>query len=152
MSYQGTPFKGQSVYNHPNNSGHYPQQRNQYQQNQPTFKKSGAKYTEIRKGNFIGMTCVNAWKSSKNGLITVSVMPYNKSDELVESEKGNTYIKMIARVNYPSGIEKVLPCLMNEKTKVISLSDISMCISPNGSGQTRNGKNVTGYFGTFVKR
>jgi hypothetical protein len=126
--------------------------QNYSNQNEQRFKKSGAKYTKISKGNFEGLTCVNAWKATKNGLVKCSVMPYHASNELVESERGNTYIKMIARIDYGMGQERVIPCLMNEKTHVISLDEIGMCITPNGSGQTRSGKQITGYFGTFTKR
>lgn len=149
-NYNGIPFKGQNGFNHPQNSGHYPQQQQHYQQNQQIFKKSGATYSKITKGNFVGLTCVNAWKSSRQGLIKASVMPYHASNEIVESEKA-TYIKMIARISVGIGAERVIPCLMNEKTKVIVLDEISMCITPNGSGVTRSGKHVKGYFGRFTK-
>jgi hypothetical protein len=127
-----------------------------YNNTQPTkeeeiYKRSGSVYSKIAKGNFIGFTCVNAWKSTQNGLITVSVMPYHKSDEVVDGED-NSWFKMIARVHYPSGIEKVIPCLMNSKTHTIVLKEISMCITKNGNGYTKSGKHATGYFGTFIQQ
>ena len=127
----------------------YNNNNNNYNQNAP--KKSGAKYSTINKGNYIGETIVNAWNVSKNkGLITATVSPY-KGSEIVESER-NQYMKMIAVVNYEnSGVQKVIPCLMNTKTRVISLEEIGMCITPNGSGRTKSGKSVTGYFGTFKR-
>lgn len=146
------------------NQGFYPQQQEFYQQPQiyaPTYqappqppKKSGATYTAIRKGNYVGATMVNAWNVSKSkGLITASVGPYNKSEELVTSEKGNEYVKMIANVQYRrTGMEKLIPCLMNLKTKVIVLRELGMVITPNGSGRTASGKKVTGYFGTMTKK
>jgi hypothetical protein len=125
---------------------------NQDNNNQQIFKKSGAVYSKISKGNFVGLTCVNAWKSSKMGMITCSVMPYHASNEIVENSNGtNVYIKMIARIEFPGGVERVFPVLMNEKTKVIAISELSLCITPNGSGTTRNGKRATGYFGTTNK-
>lgn len=123
----------------------------------PPPKKSGAKYTEIRKGNFEGGTIVNAWNKSAKGLVTATVAPYHKSDTLVESSGKtgavNTYMKMMASVKYhKTGVEKLIPCLMNQKTKVVVLQDLGMVITPNGSGRTASGKSVTGYFGTFQKR
>ena len=126
---------------------------NQGNNNQQIYKKSGAVYSKISKGNFVGLTCVNAWKSSKMGMITCSVMPYHASNEIVENSNGtNVYIKMIARIEFPGGVERVFPVLMNEKTKVIAISELSMCITPNGNGTTRNGKRVTGYFGTLNRK
>jgi hypothetical protein len=113
-------------------------------------KKSGAKYSRIKNGNFTDFTCINAWKMSQHGLIKCSVMPYHASGKTVHSERSE-YVKMIARIDYPSGVEKVLPCLMNVETQVVVLKEVGWCITPNGSGTTSNGKNVTGYFGQFTK-
>ena len=135
-----TPNRGQN--NYQNDNSQRPQ----------NAKRTGATYSNISKGNFTGMMCCNAWKSTKNGLITCSVMPYHKSDEVVTNSKGVEYIKMIARINYPSGNEKVLPCLMNTQTKVIGLTELGWCISPKGSGQTAKGKHVTGYFGSYTRK
>jgi hypothetical protein len=135
-----------------NNNNYNNNNNNNNNNNSPQYKKSGVVYSVIKNGNFVGLTCVNAWKSSQMGMITCSVMPYHASNEIVENSNGNnSYIKMIARVSYPSGVEKVIPCLMNEKTHVITLSDIGMCISPNGQGVTKNGKTAKGYFGTFTR-
>ena len=144
--------------------GYYPQPQNHYNRPQvyaPQYqpaptppKKSGATYTAIRKGNFVGATMVNAWNVSRSkGLITASVGPYKKSDELVTSEKGHEYMKMIAVVQFrKTGNEKIIPCLMNMKTKVIVLRELGMVITPNGSGHTSSGKKVSGYFGTMTKK
>ncbi len=145
--WQGVPFvNAPAYYGH---GGQRPQEQ---------FKKSGAKYSRIKEGNFKNMTCVNAWNVSKSkGLIKASVMPYHASVKggsmaLVESKKGNQYVKMIARVFYTrTGNEVVIPCLMNVETQVITLNEIGMCISPNGTGRTKSGKTAKGYFGTFVK-
>lgn len=125
-----------------------------YRQNQQPPKKSGATYSKIKKGNFEGGTIVNAWNTSKNrGLITATVAPYHKSEEVVRSEKGHEYQKMMCKVLFTrSGQEKLIPCLMNIKTKVVVLQELGMVITPNGSGVTSSGKRVSGYFGTMVKR
>lgn len=60
---------------------------------------------------------------------------------------------MLAVVKYDrSGVQKLIPCCMNTVTMVIALSEIGMCISPKGSGTTKTGKHVTGYFGTFKNK
>lgn len=144
------------------NYNQYPQPQGYYQQpqvyapqrQQDPPKKSGATYTIIRKGNFVGGTIVNAWNVSKSrGLVTATVAPYNKSDELVTSDKGNEYMKMIADVQFrKTGNKQLMPCLMNTKTQVIVLRELGMVITPNGSGRTSSGKKVTGYFGTMTKK
>lgn len=119
------------------------------------YKKSGAKYSTINKqgSQYQGKTIVNAWNFSKSrGLITAVVSPYENSKIYTGKKNGNTYQTMIAKVFYHnSGVEKIIACSMNQKTKVIGLQEIGMCISPNGSGRTKSGKKVTGYFGTFNK-
>lgn len=151
MAYQ----KNQN-YQYPQPQGYYPQAPRQYAQQRPADppKKSGATYTPIRKGNYVGGTMVNAWNVSKSrGLVTAAVGPYNKSDELVTSERGNEYMKMIAKVEFrKTGNTKIIPCLMNTKTKVIVLRELGMVITPNGSGYTSSRKKVTGYFGTMTKK
>ncbi len=141
---------GQQSFNGPYAQGHY--QQPVYNQPPPP-KKSGATYTKISKGKFEGFTIVNAWNKSRKGLVTATVAPYHASGDLVTSDKGNEYIKMIASLKYErTGNEKLMPCLMNLKTKVIVLKEISMVITPNGSGRTASGKKATGYFGTMFKK
>lgn len=119
-------------------------------------KRSGATYSKISdtKSKYVGKTIVSAWNVSKQkGLITCTVAPYKGSEVFVGKKLGNEYQKMIAKVFYHnSGIEKLIPCNMNTKTRVIGLESIRMCISPNGSGHTSSGKRVTGYFGTYIER
>lgn len=136
-------YGGNSRYNNNYNSGN----------NQQMYKKSGATYSKIRNGNFEGATIVNAWRSTKQGLMTATVTPYAKNggDELVTSRKGNEFQKMICTI-LMNGQKSVYPVLMNTKSKVIVISDLSLCITPNGSGMTRSGKRVTGYFGSNFKR
>lgn len=121
--------------------------------NQQQYKKSGATYTKIAKGNYIGGTIVNAWNVSKNrGLLKCTVAPYSGT-HIYTNSKGQEKQTMIAIVTYAnSGVEKKIPCSMNVKTRVIVLDELSMCITPNGSGTTKNGKRVTGYFGTNQRR
>lgn len=122
--------------------------------NSKQYKKSGAKYSKITNStkNYNGSTIVNAWNHSKaRGLITATVSPY-KGSKLYTTKDGKEYQTMVAKVFYHnSGVEKILACSMNTSTRVIGLQDIGMCISPNGSGKTKSGKHVKGYFGTFNK-
>lgn len=152
-NYRGGHFDNQNYHNQNNRQimGNYAPP----QYAPPPPKKSGAKYSNISKGKNAGGTIVNAWNKSKSkGLLTATVAPYDKSDEIVTAQtSGKEYIKMIAKVKYSnSGVEKIIPCLMNIKTKVIVLSEIGMVITPNGSGHTSSGKKATGYFGTMTKR
>lgn len=127
------------------NRGGYPQK--------PQAKKSGATYSTIRNGNYKGEIIVNAWnKSRSKGLITAKVSPYKGSKKYTADSTGHEYVTMIAVVSYQnSGIERVIPCSMNVKTRVIALPEIGMVITPNGSGRTASGKNVRGYFGKFMR-
>lgn len=116
-------------------------------------KTTGAKYSKISVGQFKGMTIVNAWNKSKNkGMLTVKVAPY-KNSKVFQNGKGESKQTMIAVVKYEnSGVEKIIPCSMNQETQVIALSEIGMVITPNGEGYTSTGKKVTGYFGTMFKK
>jgi len=123
--------------------------------NQPPVKRSGAVYTVIKKGNFEGNTIVNAWRSTKLGIMTAVVAPYagegKRGLEIVNSEK-NEYQKMICTItNKTLGTSQIYPVLMNLKTKTIVISELGLVISQNGSGVTSKGKRVTGYFGRFTR-
>ncbi|OUS02882.1 hypothetical protein A9Q86_02205 [Flavobacteriales bacterium 33_180_T64] len=127
-----------------------------HRNNKKEAKRSGATYSKIKnvkKGNegYLGATIVSAWNSSKSrGLITATVSPYSGSTKYTSPTTGNEYQTMIAKVLYHNtGVEMIIPCSMNVKTRVIGLSKLGMCISPNGKGTTSSGKRVTGYFGTF---
>lgn len=139
-------------------AGHYPQafypSNQQYQQAPNPPKKSGVIYSKIKKGTYEGATIINAWNKSKSkGLITAKIAPYHKSEEIVTSEKGHEYMKMICELTYQkTGQTKLIPCLYNMKSQRIILSDIGMMISPTGSGTTSSGKRVSGYFGTMFKK
>jgi hypothetical protein len=131
-------------------------------QAQQQYKRSGAVYSKIRKGNFEGDIIVNAWRVTKAGLMQATVSPYNgqdgKGQEIVHSngKSGNTpkeYQKMICVIKNSSlGTSQIYPVLMNLKTQVIVIQELSLCITPNGSGITRSGKRVTGYFGRNFKK
>lgn len=146
--------------NNYNNNSNY--QNGNNNNNSTPAKKSGATYSKINKGNFEGEIIINAWRKTKFGLMTCTVSPYNgkgnKGKELVTSTNRNTgeikeYIKMIAVVKNTSlGTSQLYPVLMNLKTKVIVLQELSLCITPNGRGQTASGKMVTGYFGRNFKK
>lgn len=139
--------------------------RQNVSQNQQIFKSSGATYSKIKykKSNkpdseqhFYDETIVNAWRKTKFGLMLATVTPYagenGKGLKVVESEKA-TYKKMICSISQPSlGIQNTYHVLMNVKTQVIVISELSLCITPNGSGVTRSGKRVTGYFGRNYKK
>lgn len=141
--------------------------RNGNNNNGQIFKRSGAVYTIISNKNgghskFEGNTIVNAWRSTKFGLMRAVVAPYagegKKGLEVVNSmgKSGNEhkeYQKMLCTItNATMGTHQIYPVLMNVKTKVIVIKELSLCITPNGNGVTRKGKRVSGYFGTNVKR
>lgn len=129
--------------------------------NRPQYKKSGATYSKIKNGDFEGHTIVNAWRTTKMGLMTAKVTPYAGKDKaglkIVESVNEKTglvkeYAKMICTItNTSAGTSQTFHVLMNLKTKVISIPELSLCITPNGNGTTRSGKRVSGYFGKNFK-
>lgn len=116
-------------------------------------KRSGAKYSTIRKGKFQDATIVNAWNKSKGkGLLTATVAPYSKSKTYTAKKSGKRYQTMICKLHYHnSGHERIIPVSMNVDTGVIVIEEIGMVITKNGSGVTSGGKKVTGYFGTFSR-
>ena len=137
------------------------------QQSTGLVKKSGAVYSVIKNRNggnskFEGNIIVNAWRITKFGMMTATVAPYSgegkKGLEIVNSngKNGSTpkeYQKMICTIkNTAMGTHRIYPVLMNLQTKVIVIQELSLCITPNGSGTTKNGKKVTGYFGTNFKK
>lgn len=136
-------------------------QNNNQQQQQQIFKKSGAVYSRIRNGNFEGDTIVNAWRKTRLGLMKATVAPYSgqggKGREIVNSngKSGNQdkeYQKMICTIkNDSAGTNQTYHVLMNLKTQVIVIKELGLCITPNGSGVTKSGKRVTGYFGKNYK-
>lgn len=154
-------------HNHPYVAQQQPQMYNNPQP-KPIFKRSGATYSTITNKNggssqFEGNIIVNAWRVTKFGLMTATVAPYagekKKGLEIVNSngKSGNTpkeYQKMICTItNTAMGTQQIYPVLMNLKTKVIVIQELSLCITPNGNGTTKSGKRVSGYFGrNFISK
>lgn len=143
-----------------NDGSYYPKRENRStysQENQNQFKKSGATYSKIRNGNFEGETIVNAWRKTKFGLMIATCTPYNgqsgNGSKIVESVNEKTghvkeYKKMICTIqNKSMGTSQTYHVLMNVQTQVIVISELSLCITPNGDGKTASGKRVKGYFG-----
>ncbi len=152
--YKGSDGNFYPIQNQNNNSS---QQNSQ----KPIYKRSGAVYSRIRNGNFEGDTIVNAWRATRMGLMQATVTPYSgqggKGREIVNSsgKSGNQdkeYQKMICTIkNTTVGTNQTYHVLMNLKTQVIVIQELGLCITPNGSGVTRKGKRVTGYFGKNFK-
>lgn len=126
-----------------NNYGGYPQQQGYSQQQPPQrFKKSGAKYSIIKQGNFEGYPIVNAWMKTRQGLVKITIAPYRDTRE-VES-KSNKFLTMIASIKVGFNPPQIMPCLYNLTNKKIVLPNVGLLVTPNGGGMTRNGKRVTG--------
>lgn len=114
------------------------------------IKRSAATFTKISKGKMEGLWAVTAFRKTKSGLVKASAMPIdNKS---TESAKGNQYIPYLVTCIHMGTLQKsVYNGIMNIQTRVLVISELGMCITPNGSGVTGTGTKVRGYFGTFVK-
>ncbi len=140
-----------------NNNQSYPQNNQQ----RPQYKKSGAIYSVIREGAFRGFPIVNAWRSTKMGLVTAKVTPYAGKDgkgikivESVNEASGHVkeYQKMLCTITNASlGTQQTYHVLMNIQTGTIVIQELGLCITKNGSGVTRSGKSVKGYFGKNYK-
>ncbi|MDV3972050.1 hypothetical protein CMT55_18290 [Elizabethkingia anophelis] len=131
-----------------------PYRSNGYSNNQggkrEQFKKSGAEYSKMKKGKHVGLTCVNAWKKTRYGLITASAFPV---DGVVHtSDRGNESMRYVVTVtNRAFGTTQTYWCMMSLKSQVIGIKELGWCITPNGRGRTASGKTATGYFGKFGK-
>lgn len=137
QSYRGNQYNGGNYQYAPNQN---------YRGSQPRYKKSGVTYSTINaeKSDYKGYPIINAWYKNRHGLTKISVTPYNKSPEIVTSEKGHEYMKMIAEFVYPMGHKEITACLYSEKTRKVFIKDKNMLITPNGGGHTRSGKYVKG--------
>jgi len=136
------------------------------------FKSSGATYKKITEGNFKGFFFVSAWKATKNGLITATCFPRslksgspgdkNRSptgqvsfdvefkDPITNKKEIKTYARY--RVDVKQGINvQTYYTFMNLETRKIVIKELNMVITPNGTGRTRSGKKVSGYFGKNYK-
>lgn len=114
------------------------------------FKKSGSVFSKISKGKMEGLYAVNAWKKNKAGMIRANAMPISNSSS--ESAKGNQYIPYLVTITHMNTLQSTkYNAIMNIQTKVLVINDLGMCITTNGSGKTRSGTLVKGYFGKFSK-
>ncbi|SEF62241.1 hypothetical protein SAMN05421847_0476 [Halpernia humi] len=124
---------------------------NNYEQNNSynfvqNEKKSGAVYSRIKKGKNEGGTSVNAWRKTKNGLMTANAFPVDGVEHA--SQDGKISMRYVVEVvNRDMGTTQTYWCLMSKDTKKIFIKELGLVISPNGSGVTRSGKRVTGFFG-----
>lgn len=129
-------------YNNNNNGGGYNNNNNA-----PQYKRSGAKYTSIRNGKLAGtgLDAVNAWKLTRNGLLTASAFPV---DGVEHQGQRNDFLRYVVTVaNASAGTTQTYWCLMTKSTRKIVIKELGLVISPNGSGKTKGGKVVTGFFG-----
>lgn len=126
-----------------NNYGGYPQHQG-YGQQQPQQrpKKSGAKYSIIKQGKHEGSPIVNAWMSTRQGLVKITIAPYHGTRKVESS--ANTFLTMMASVQVGFNPPQLMPCLYNITNKKVVLSNIGLLVTPNGGGMTRSGKRVTG--------
>lgn len=129
----------------------YAQNNNFNYQNNPApqYKRSGATYSKITKGKMEGLMAVSAWKRNKTGMVKVNAMPLN--DAPTESRSGKQYVPYLVTIIDMNTLQATkYNGIMNVETKVLVISDLGYCITPNGSGQTKSGTRVKGYFGKFT--
>lgn len=123
---------------------------NRNNDNNQNVKKSGATYSKITKGKNEGYYAVNAWRKTRNGLMIAKAFPVT-SDEVIESKKGNEFIKYAVEISVPNiGTSQTYWALMNTKTRLIPIKELGLIISPNGKGVTGSGVRVNGYFGKIA--
>lgn len=121
-----------------------------YTQNRPQYKKSGAIFSKITKGKYEGLMAVNAWKKTKYGMIKANAIPLSNSSS--ESANGNQYVPYLVTVIDMNSLQSSkYNGIMNIQTRILTITDLGMCITPNGSGTTKSGTKVRGYFGKFTK-
>lgn len=129
-----------------NNSGGYGGQNGGYNAKKNEAKKSGAVYSRIKKGKNEGGTAVNAWRKTKNGLVTASAYPVDGVEHT--SQAGKVSLRYVVEVvNRDMGTTQTYWCLMAKDSRKIFIQELGLVISPNGSGTTSSGKRVTGFFG-----
>lgn len=122
------------------------QENNNYDAKE-SFKKSGTVYSRIKTGKMEGFMAVNAWRKTKNGLMTASAFPVDQTEHIGDKSK-NTFIRYAVEVkNADLGTLQTYWCLMQKESQKITIKELGLVISPNGRGVTAGGKRVTGYFG-----
>lgn len=115
-------------------------------------KKSGSTYTTMRNGKNAGLIAVNAWRKTQHGLMSASCFPVD-GVEHIGKQNGHTFMRYVVDiVNASNASKSTYWCLMRMDTKTIVIKELSLVISPNGSGVTGSGKKVTGYFGRNYKK
>lgn len=118
--------------------------------NKVQYKKSSATYTKITRGAMEGLYAINAYKKNRTGIVRAVAMPI--SNKVAESEKGKEYIPyLVTCIDMNTLQSSKYNALLNVDTKVLIIRDLGMCISPNGSGVTKSGARVKGYFGKISK-
>jgi len=136
-----------------NFSGRNYSQNNSYQYSSnggQSFKKSGATYTRITKGKMEGLMVVSAWKNTRTVMVKASAMPLDSKS--TESANGNQYIPYLVTIIDMNTLQKsIYNGIMNIQSRVLVIKELGYCITPNGSGSTKRGTRVKGYFGKFVK-
>jgi hypothetical protein len=151
-NYQGNQGNYNRQYNGNNNNRQYNGNNQNNLNNRQQFKKSGATYSVMRKGKFEGLIAVNAWRKTGHGLMVASAFPVDGVVH-VGREKGNEFMRYVVDItNSSAGTKSTYWCLMRLDTKMIVISELSLVISPNGSGLTASGKQVKGYFGRNFKK
>lgn len=116
--------------------------------NQQQYKKSGAVYTRMKKGKHEGLMAVNAWRKTRFGIMSASAFPVD--GKIHESQRGRQSMRYVVDIVVKeTGTKNTYWCMMAMDTQTISIPELGLCISPNGSGTTASGKRVRGYFGKF---
>jgi len=132
-----------------NNNGN---RNNNSRGNGQDTKKSGSTYTTMRKGKNEGLIAVNAWRKTQHGLMSASCFPVDGVVH-VGQQNGHEFMRYVVDItNSSAGTKNTYWCLMRLDTKTIVIQELSLVISPNGSGVTGSGKRVTGYFGRNYKK
>ena len=129
------------------NNNHARHESNRDEKNDGRVKHSGAKnVSKADKDGVIIFEGISAWNYSKDkGMVTVFITPYNKSKDLVKSQSGKVYMKMIAKIMYTrTGNVLIRPVLCNVNTDRVVISDLGWVVNPNA----KNG----GYCGSFTKK
>jgi hypothetical protein len=120
--------------------------------NEQRYKRSGSIYSKITKGEREGGTIINAWRATKNGIQTAKAYPH-EMDVVHTSKKGEEFTQYFVEVACADlGTSQTYLCLMHNKSQIIGIKELGLIISPNGSGVTRKGTRVKGYFGKTSKK
>lgn len=86
------------------------------------------------------MLAVNAWYSTKDGLVKITAFGYDKV-------KGGSceFQKCVAEViQLRTGQISKYPTLINATTKRMNIKELNLCVTAAGAGTTRSGKRVRG--------